>query len=110
MKEAEYTILEMTQAVFILHSQDWSESKAVEILREEEGFKDVSLHFVEAIYGQLSKEIKNHYKNVGKASYYKIADTEDYVTVWSERYLLFEKPESEVYKFEVYDIFNDKST
>jgi hypothetical protein len=86
---------------------------------EYEGFNNVTVEFVEAIFNQLEKAAEKHIKtsreNGEKAYYYSLAPGEirsEMPHVWSERYVLLHKVASSkayFHQFELFDLYNDKS-
>lgn len=85
---------------------------------EEQGFKDVSLKFVQAVCDQLKIQIEmTMRKAADKSHYYTIdfgydSDLSHSVFVWSQRYFLFfnnDQPNEDFHELELVDSFNDKS-
>jgi hypothetical protein len=86
-------ILQLTQTICRLHLLGYiNAQQAVEILKVE-GFGEVAVEYVEAVYKQRSKHIEERVKpwrqNAEKSLYWANADHA--IIIWSERYLLYEQ-------------------
>jgi hypothetical protein len=117
MDATEIKLLELTQAVCRFHRYaKYDASDAIEMLAQE-GFENVSVEFVCAIYKQLEKEAYENTKMrldsaENKLYYAFINDNYKYVALLSERYcVLYERISTDphVHELELFDLFNDKS-
>jgi hypothetical protein len=115
-QEVNNEILQLTEAICRLHQTfDIDAELAVEILKEQ-GFTEITVAYVEAVYEQRSKQIKKRMEpwrqNAEKSLYWTALDEDDDWTIlWSERYILFYDfcSNDPNHKVKVVDSYNDKS-
>jgi hypothetical protein len=121
MEQIENRVLELTRAVCRLHRLDRPASD-VPVTLENEGFRNVSVNFVQAIFDKLLNEANKYMKlcfsNAEKALHYtfKVKEIDIFrkLYFWSERYLLYNMYNmynlpGEFYSVEFFDTFHDKS-
>jgi hypothetical protein len=101
----------LTRAICELHRYDQTEDSTAIRNLEEQGFKEVSVEFVRAVYDQLEKE--QWHQNADKSMYYTcVLPSEESFVMWSQRYLLsFDdtSTEGDSHQVQVFDCYNDKS-
>jgi hypothetical protein len=112
MEQIENQLLELTRAVFRLHSLDRPVSN-VPVSLENQGFRNVSLNFVQAIFDKLANEANKYmnvcFSNAKKALHYTLKVEETYISrnvyFWTERYFLshMHNLPGEFYTIEVFD-------
>jgi Zn-dependent M32 family carboxypeptidase len=116
MEDTETKLLKLTRAVCRLHRYEEDAFDAIETLADE-GFENVSVAFVEAVYNQLEKEadklVKIHREKAENTLYYTFVE-KGYKSVFllSERFFLlydFQSTDPTAHKLELFDLFNDKS-
>jgi hypothetical protein len=113
MDEIESCVLDATRSICRLFRRRISATNTIETLRNE-GFSNISLDFVKAMYDHLSiktqKYIEHCHDKSEKSLVYTI-QSEHAVNVWSERYFLsykYRSLDSTLHKIDVFDSFNDK--
>jgi hypothetical protein len=109
-------VLNLIREVCRLHRESYIRATDAAGILHRQGFRDVSMKFVKAIYKQLSREAEKRVTKLNEraenALYYEITTEKEELSVWSERYLLLypsNSPDSDHYEIEVFDTFNDKS-
>jgi hypothetical protein len=102
--------------VFSFYDREYYALTAAEELKQQ-GFKDITVQFVEAVYKQLKKEAGNYtnylHDKAEKALYYTLQVDHEPLRrtfVWSDRFFFILGQSDDVsHNLELIDSYNDKS-